>query len=267
MDAALLSKTIEDIVLERDSVSLPGFGTFVAELVPSTFSDRGYTIHPPYRRLSFSQKETEDGLIAARLVQQNVSEDEFTAFLSELKEELKQNKVIVLPGLGRLRATREDHFFFVPDENLDIYPAGFGLESISLKNNQGFDEEISPRAPSELGRNDNESPSEPGQEGVVISSEGEAVVEKSPEESTEAPEAIPCHTEAPEAISCHTEAPEGPSVSHKKPRPLLIIIIILAALVVLAFIALAVLGRVAPDLVDRILYSPQELETLKTLNL
>ena len=66
MDVALLSISIKEIILEKDSVGVPGVGTFIAELVPSTFSDKGYTINPPYRRLSFTRKATEDGLLAER---------------------------------------------------------------------------------------------------------------------------------------------------------------------------------------------------------
>ena len=229
MDVALLSISIKEIILEKDSVGVPGVGTFIAELVPSTFSDKGYTINPPYRRLSFTRKSSEDTLLAERMKEKyGITGKQLSAFLEKLKGILTERKSVELPGLGRLRATRENHFFFVPDEDLDIWPAGFGLVSISLKNNQGgFDEEISPRAP--LGRNDN--------------------------------------TETPEATSCHTEAPEGPSISHKKPRTLLIILIVLVSLAALGLLALAILGRLAPDAVDRLLYSPQELQTLKSLNL
>ena len=46
-----------------------------------------------------------------------------TDFLSEMKEVLKVKKTIVFPGLGRLRATRENHFFFVADEVLACSPS------------------------------------------------------------------------------------------------------------------------------------------------
>jgi hypothetical protein len=177
MDVALLSISIKEIILEKDSVGVPGVGTFIAELVPSTFSDKGYTINPPYRRLSFTRKATEDGLLAERMKEKyGITGKQLTDFLEKLKGILTERKSVELPGLGRLRSTRENHFFFVPDEDLDIWPAGFGLVSISLKNNQGFDEEISPRAPS-----------------PVISSEVETRAcerwpqPKSPEETTPSP--------------------------------------------------------------------------------
>ena len=53
MDIDLLSRMISELIVDHDQVGLPGVGTFVAEMVPATFSDKGYTINPPYRRLSF----------------------------------------------------------------------------------------------------------------------------------------------------------------------------------------------------------------------
>ena len=57
MDIDLFSEMIKNLILDNDEVTLPGLGTFVSELMPSTFSDKGYTINPPYRRLSFRQRE------------------------------------------------------------------------------------------------------------------------------------------------------------------------------------------------------------------
>ncbi|MBQ9548195.1 MAG: hypothetical protein IJV01_03430, partial [Bacteroidales bacterium] len=45
-------------------------------------------------------------------------------------------------GLGRLRATRQNNIFFITDEALDIYPEGFGLEPVSLKNHEETPAEV-----------------------------------------------------------------------------------------------------------------------------
>ena len=147
MDIDLLAKMVKEVVMDHDNVTLPGVGSFVAELVPAAFADRGYTILPPYRRLFFSPKQGEDTLLAELYASANqVSQADATRileeFLSEMKEVLKVRKTIVFPGLGRLRATRENHFFFVADEDLDIYPAGFGLQPISLKTHEETREEV-----------------------------------------------------------------------------------------------------------------------------
>lgn len=138
MDIDLLSKMVSELILDSDEVALPGVGTFVAEMVPASFSDKGYTINPPYRRLSFRQKQGSDNRLIEFYAAANSLEYEdaariLTRFLQEMKDVLKTRKTIIFPGLGRLRATKENNFFFVPDPDLNIYPEGFGLESISLK--------------------------------------------------------------------------------------------------------------------------------------
>lgn len=149
MDIDLLSKMVKELILDKDEVSLPGVGTFVAEMVPSSFSDRGYTINPPYRKLYFRQRvdEADTALVDFYAASNGIDAGQalriLTDFLSEMREVLKQKKTIVFPGLGRLRATRENNFFFVADEDLDIFPAGYGLEPISLKTHQETPEEVS----------------------------------------------------------------------------------------------------------------------------
>ena len=148
MDIDLLSKMVKELILDRDEVTLPGVGTFVAETVPASFSDRGYTINPPYRRLSFRQRQNaEDNCLIELYARSNGIDQQQASrflldFLMEMKEVLKQKKSIVFPGLGRLRSTKENNFFFVADEDLDIYPEGFGLEPISLKTHQETPEEV-----------------------------------------------------------------------------------------------------------------------------
>ena len=141
MDIDLLSKMVRELILDNDKVFLPGLGAFVAEVVPSSFSDKGYTVNPPYRRLSFRTKAEPDSLLADLYAASNgvdaeVAERIVGTFTSEMREVLKSKKVVVFPGLGRLRATKENNFFFVADEDLDIYPEGFGLEPVSLKSHQ-----------------------------------------------------------------------------------------------------------------------------------
>ena len=122
MDIDLLAKMVGELILDNDEVSLPGVGTFVAEVMPSSFSDKGYTINPPYRKLSFRQREKSDGLLAALYARANgvdvqTASSILEKFLAELRETLKVRKTVIFPGLGRLRATRENNFFFIPDED------------------------------------------------------------------------------------------------------------------------------------------------------
>lgn len=149
MDIDLLSKIVKELIQDNDEVALPGIGSFIAEIVPSVFSDKGYTINPPYRRLSFRQKGSGDENMVIDFYARCNNIDTPTAsriireFLEEMRHVLETKKSIVFPGLGKLRATKENYFFFVADEDLDIYPEGFGLEPISLKTHEETPAEVS----------------------------------------------------------------------------------------------------------------------------
>ena len=232
MDIDLLSKMVKELILDRDEVTLPGVGTFVAETVPASFSDRGYTINPPYRRLSFRQRQNaEDNCLIELYARSNGIDQQQASrflldFLMEMKEVLKQKKSIVFPGLGRLRSTKENNFFFVADEDLDIYPEGFGLEPISLKTHQETPEEVTDAIQKlkavVMASAESASPAE--EEGTVVGSVSFPTTAPSDERETEAPvepeavepepvleEVVPIELVEPE------EAPATPSAAGVSP--------------------------------------------------
>ena len=230
MDIDLLSKMVKELILDNDRVVLPGLGSFVAEVVPSTFSDKGYTINPPYRRLFFRSKPDEGDELAAFYASTNnvdkaMAERIIKDFVAELKPMLHTKKTIVFPGLGRLRATKENAVFFVANEDLDIYPAGFGLEPISLKTHQETKEEVSAAVAglkSLLGETVPEKPAQP------VKPEPEPVVEPEPvqpvepvkvQETLVEPEPEPVVTPEPEPVVTPepVQEPEAKQEPEKEP--------------------------------------------------
>ena len=270
MDIDLLSKMVKELILDNDRVVLPGLGSFVAEVVPSTFSDKGYTINPPYRRLFFRSKPDEGNELAefyasTNQVDRNVAERIITDFVAELKPLLHSKKVVVFPGLGRLRATKENTVFFVADEDLDIYPAGFGLEPISLKTHQETKEEVSAAV---VGLKSLLAETAPVAVPVEPVPEPAPVPEPDPVPTPEpapVPEPIPEPVPQPTPVEEHPAAPtvvEEPVQKKSSGKTLWIVLIVIAAIAVLLLIALAVVGRVAPEWVDQFLYTPEELKIL-----
>lgn len=281
MDIDLLSKMIKELILDTDEVTLPGVGTFVAEIVPSTFSDKGYTINPPYRRLSFRQRQLEGGTMISDFYASSNNLDKESAemivndFMKELKDVLQKKKMIIFPGLGRLRATKENNFFFVADEDLDIYPAGFGLEPVSLKTHEETAETVSATIASLKNIMVPDAPEAvPAEEPVgipIVAEPSEDILPAEPEESPaeiseEAPEAVP--EVVPEVIPEETPAAgsaadtvASPSVKPSVQPEIVILWIVLAAAALL--ILFAIVARIAPDLVDPLLYSKEELEILR----
>ena len=294
MDLELLSRMVGELLIEHDQVGLPGVGTFVAEMVPASFSDKGFTINPPYRRLSFSPNQLEDSLLIDFYADSNQIDREaaaiyITQYLAELKSVLFERKTVTLPGLGRLRATRENALFFVADEGLDIFPAGIGLRPVSLKSlpiqedpvvikvplpvrTEAVTEEPVPEEPEAEQPEVTESVAEDPKPASEPEPEAEAAAEPEPEPEAEPePEPVPepePKTEAePEAGQPEPEKPKPtePADSPKRKKgiswwgALLLGLLILA---VLALVAFLILARVAPDFIDSILYTPEELRIL-----
>ena len=244
MDIDLLAKMVKEAILDHDSVTLPGVGCFVAELMPSTFSDKGYTINPPYRRLFFTPRQGTDTILRDLYVDANradgvdapMAERILTEFLAEMKEILKVRKTVVFPGLGRLRATRENHFFFVADEDLDIWPEGLGLAPISLKTHVETPEEV---ASAVAGLAELMAGPEPVEE--IPGQAGNDEVE--PENDEEEPE-------------------DDEEEFEPVPKFWKVFLVVLGALIVLLAV-FALVGRLFPGVVDKLLYSPEELEILR----
>ena len=251
MDIDLLSKMVKELILDCDRVALPGLGSFVAEIVPASFSDKGYTINPPYRRLYFRSKpdqgeELSEFYASSNNVSRDIALRVITDFVSELKPVLFSKKTIVFPGLGRLRATKENNVFFVADESLDIYPAGIGLEPVSLKSHQETRAEVD--AAFDGLKQILELPS--GNTEVHVPLVEETLAEQDKVEVVE------------QVIVPVTE----PEVPARKPRrfwkTLFRMMVVLIGVAVLALLVIAVLGRISPDLIDRILFSEEELKIL-----
>ena len=283
MDIDLLAKMVKEAILDHDTVTLPGVGCFVAELVPSTFSDKGYTINPPYRRLYFSPKQGGDTYLVDLYARDNEEVDAdmatriLTEFLAEMKEVLKVKKTVVFPGLGRLRATRENHFFFVADEDLDIYPEGLGLAPLSLKTHVETPEEVATtvaglaelieeipgqaRNEEEEARNEEEEARNEEDEvrNEEEEPEAEPVLEPVEGPAEEIPDQVGNDEEEPVVRQAHQPVPE-PKKSHRKLwRILLIVLCVVVGLLVI----FVLLSRLAPGLVDPLLYSKEELQILR----
>lgn len=287
MDRELLSKMLSELIVDHDVVGLPGLGSFVAELVPASFSDKGFTINPPYRRLSFKPNCTEDQLLVefySRInnVPIDLAREYIFQFLAGFCDVLKDKKNITLPGLGRLRATKENNFFFVPDEDLDIFPETFALKAVSLKSHPLIEEKVEipfsfqPKSvPIELEafvdpemvdivsdeeiaapavRNDDPINEEP----TVIASDNEAIPANI--ENEEIPVVTSDEEIATLAPLVRNEEPTNEEIVPQKKRfKWWIILIVLVSIGSIALAAFLILANVAPDFIDSILYTSEEL--------
>ncbi|MBQ1637580.1 MAG: hypothetical protein II048_05595 [Bacteroidales bacterium] len=238
MEIGVFAKCIKELIVENDRVDVPYLGSFTAELMPATYSDRQTTIHPPYRKMSFHKGEV--SLAEGRLLLDKVRRElgvnldqagvELGWCLSRLNSELEGRKRCPLPGLGMMRANARNEFFFVPDDDLDIWPDGIGFEPIAIK-----------------------MPKEEMPEPVVE----EASEDEKPEQRSEIPE-------QPQA--CLDAETQNRVEEARVKKPLhwgWIVLIVLAVLLVLFIAASYLFTEQMSPILDRLLYSKEELELLQ----
>lgn len=283
MDIDLLSRIVKELITDHDKVGLPGLGTFVAEVVPASFSDKGYTINPPYRRLSFHPDNAEADLLVEFYSDSNhvpleASRVYITEFLSELKQVLIQRKTVIFPGLGRLRATKENNFFFVPDEDLDIYPDGFGLQPVSMKYIQGMADPVdiklsysdAMRGFEDRRRAAEEQQAEPMQPGAAEPNHTEPMqpepVQPGAEPMQHTAPAQPSEDQAElqgeESDAAPAELPGEETDGVRRRSRWWIAPVVVLSLAAVALGVFVILAHAAPDFIDSILYTPEELKIL-----
>lgn len=243
---------LEEFIMEHDRLLVPGLGSFTAGLQAATISDNGFTINPPYRKLEFiygedlgiGENEQYDYLysIKEKMDLEKVRE-ELAEIISEIKREVEANSLVELPGLGKLRSLGDGHLFFVMDKDAQIYPEGFALSSVSLKNRvSGIPEVVAAPKPVEQ---------------PVAATEGHNEAETS--ETAEASEP------AEEAVSKGQKVADGLARKKKKMPVGVKVILWLLGIALLLLAGFMALAYFCPDFIDTLLYSPDEIELLKTL--
>jgi len=236
MEISLFSKCIKDLIAENDRVVVPYLGTFAAEMMPAAYSDRQTTILPPYRKMTFHKENVAlsdgklllDKVVAETGVSFEQAGVELGWCLSRLCSELEGHKNCKLPGLGVMRANARNEFFFVPDDDLDIWPDGLGFEAISIK--------VSEKMPGQAGHD-----------------------EEGPSRQKDAPQEPRVDETVPETVQ---EQPKPASKPHKRMKPVWIVLIVVAALLLLFVAACYLFTDEMSPILDRLLYSKEELELL-----
>ena len=254
MDISQFSKCLKELIAERDKVEVPHLGTFKAVYVPASYSDHRSTINPPSRSLSFRKKDvepSEDNEFVKQVAQDlQVSEKqaiiEIGWCLSRINSELMGTRQCNLPGLGKLKSNSKNSFFFVADDDAEIYDDGIGLESIHIKA-----EEILPSQP---------------QAGPAP---------KQPQQQPQQPQPQPApkpgfHPEKPKPIEKPKPSAPPEPLRKKQSRQMLAntIIFSISVAVVIFMLVVAVLfvlrnDPAVSDFLDNLLYTEEELRLLQ----
>lgn len=263
MDIKQFSKCLKDAICNLERVAVPYLGTFQAELMPASYSDKQTTINPPYRKMTFRKCEVlnEEGIEFLALIAESMgmtveqAKVELGWCLSRLRSELEGNKVCILPDLGKMKANSANDFFFIPDAGLDIYPEAEGFEPICIKKQQPLFNIVREDAPAR--RPEEKSPDSRAAEKVARQEAKAAAKEKkAAAKEKKAVERAASKAKADKAVS------DRPKKGNRTIAVILIVIISLLAFVILAWLVMYLFPDTFSDFLDNLLYTKEELELL-----
>lgn len=228
MTIELFAQLVKQAILQQDELSVPGLGRFFAEFVPASFSDKGHSINPPYRSLSFTTFSEGEQMTSNPF--EGVSDEDVAEVVAEICRSLRSEGSLALPGLGKLCVSTAGSVFFVADFDLDIFPEGFGLQTISLKSHPQAHQDALPT-----------------DDHILV----EPVIEVEPEPS---PDPVSEPEPAAESAAPVAQTPSGKRFGRA--------ILALVVVFILGLVFLRIAAILAPDFVDSILYTPEQLELL-----
>lgn len=130
------SRHINELLLNKDCVIIPGLGGFVANYKSSFLNPATHTFTPPARRIAFNASlNTNDGLLAHTIAtHEGVSYTEalenVQRFVDEIQHRLATGEQVVLEKIGTLRFDAEKRIQFDPLQSENYLLDSFGLSPI-----------------------------------------------------------------------------------------------------------------------------------------
>lgn len=236
-----LSSLFRKIVLRDGELILPFMGAIRLEDVPASFSEDGMVVCPPAKKLAFDNYNlsSNDILLNEYALQREISrmaaKKALYKDLEDLRAKVEKEGSYSLEGFGTFLFDKENGYSVDPAPGFEISTETFGLSTLDLRDKQ-----------------------EPEPEPIP-----EPEPEPEPEPVTE-PEPIPEPEPVIEPVSEPVPEPVAEEPAKKKSRSskvLLILLTILAILVILVLLILIFKEELRPIL-EKILYSKEELEIL-----
>ena len=236
-----LSSLFRKIVLRDGELILPFMGAIRLEDVPASFSEDGMVVCPPTKKLAFDNYNlsSNDILLNEYALQREISrmaaKKALYKDLEDLRAKVEKEGSYSLEGFGTFLFDKENGYSVDPAPGFEISTETFGLSTLDLRDKPEPEPEPIP-----------EPEPEPVTEPEPIP-EPEPVIE---------PVSEPVPEPVPEPV-----AEEPAKKKSRSSKVLLILLTILAILVILVLLILIFKEELRPIL-EKILYSKEELEIL-----
>lgn len=127
---------IRTLLYEHDYVTVPNFGAFIANYLPSSFNEISGSLMPPQKRIAFNEiLKQDDGLLATHISRrESVTIDEakrkIQSFVTDIKESLATEKNFSFDKVGNFVLNEENNLVFEPDRKNNFYSESFGFDSL-----------------------------------------------------------------------------------------------------------------------------------------
>ncbi len=130
-----LSNFIYSLLLENETVIIPGFGAFVSTYQPAEIV--GNEIKPPSKEISFTQKiKSNDGMLAEIIARKaKISQSYAMKRIDKAREnmlyELDKGETVIIENVGTLIYNEKNEIQFTAFNDENLLLDSFGLETIS----------------------------------------------------------------------------------------------------------------------------------------
>jgi cell division septation protein DedD/nucleoid DNA-binding protein len=127
---------IRTLLYEHDYVTVPNFGAFIANYLPSSFNEISGSLMPPQKRIAFNEiLKQDDGLLATHIARrESVTIDEakrkIQSFVTDIKDSLATEKTFSFDKVGSFVLNEENSLVFEPDRKNNFYSESFGFDSL-----------------------------------------------------------------------------------------------------------------------------------------
>ena len=237
MDFNLICIEIQELLINNESVTLPGIGKLVIENQSATFMQDGLAIAPPSKKLQFIPQ--------GNLVQEGENTSDIAQLSGRIIENLVAHGEFTVPGLGTFTKKGDSPIAFAADPNFNFSPDNFALEAIALE--AIALEAIAPE------------PEKPAEQQELAEPE-------KPEEPAKPAEPAKTAPAKPEPAPVEKKtAAQKSDVEHKKEcrrKWLMGALLVVALLAVMLLFAILFKDEVMP-LLQKILYTEEELEIIQ----
>ena len=130
-----LSNFIHSLLLENETVIIPGFGAFISTYKPAEIGDN--EIKPPSKEVSFNgQIKNNDGLLVEIIARKaKISQTNALKRIEKAREnmlfELDKGNIVTLENIGNFSRNKENEIVFTPFMENNLLVDSFGFEAIS----------------------------------------------------------------------------------------------------------------------------------------